>query len=335
MLKVDAIRVVQDPQYAASLSEAHWHALKGDPVWNELVGEYHEMVAPVMTLYAAQLGLALAKPTAAEPADTMPAKSGQFDVIGKHIPRIQGLGVVTSLGQYTQNMRMPGMLHTRTLRSPHPHAKVKKVDIAKAQALPGVVAILHRDNLPREYRDVKFGSGPPDRYLFNEEVFEVGSPIAMVAAENEHIADQAVHMIEVEYEPLPAVLDMMEGTRASTVKQWDNKENGTIVAVTPPLVRGNPDTARADTTVEGVLTKSTEQHLALEMTNSLMYWDQDRLIVYYTNQHAHGTRAGFSQALKIPANRIRVIQPGYVGSGYGYRSGIDLAVKNSRPGPRF
>jgi CO/xanthine dehydrogenase Mo-binding subunit len=65
--------------------------------------------------------------------------------------------------------------------------------------------------------------------------------------------------------------------------------------------------------------------MALELTNSLMYWDQDRLIVYYTNQHAHGSRSGLSQALKIPANRVRVIQPGYMGSGYGYRSGIDLA----------
>ena len=99
--------------------------------------------------------------------------------------------------------------------------------------------------------------------------------------------------------------------------------------MTPPLVRGNPDAARADTTIEAVLTKSTEQHLALELTNSLMYWDQDRLIVYYTNQHAHGSRAGLSQALKIPANRVRVIQPGYMGSGYGYRSGIDLGEVHS------
>ena len=56
-----------------------------------------------------------------------------------------------------------------------------------------------------------------------------------------------------------------------------------------------------------------------------MYWDQNRLVAYYTNQHAHGSRSGLSQALKIPVNRVRVIQPGYMGSGYGYRSGIDLA----------
>jgi len=330
MLKVDALRVVQDPQYAASLTEAHWHALAGDPFWSELVGEYHEMVAPVLAQYAAQLGMVTARPALAEAvADVSEAKSAQFQVIGRRIPRVQGLGVVTSLGQYTENMRMPGMLHTRTLRSPHPHAKVKNVDTRKAEALPGVVAILHRGNLPPEYRDVKLGSGPPDRYLFNEEVFEVGSPIAVVAAESEHIADHAVHLIEVDYEPLPATLDMMEGTQSSTVKQWDNKENGTIIAKTPPLVRGNPDGARADTTVEAVLTKSTEQHMALEVSNSLMYWDQDRLIVYYTSQHAHGVRAGLAQALKLPANRIRSIQSGYMGSGYGYRSGVDLAEVHS------
>ena len=322
MLKVDAVRVVQDPAYAASLTDAHWHTLAGDPTWNELVGEFGEMVAPVLSLYAAKLGIPA--PQEVRSPQPAPAQPEQFQVIGKRVPRLHGLGIVTNLGQYTQNMRMPGMLHTRTLRSPHPHARVKTVDTKKAEKLAGVVAVLHRGNLPAEYRDVKLGSGPPDRFLFNEEVFEIGSPIAVVAAENEHIADEAIHLIEVEYEVLPAMLDMMEGTRPSALKQWDNKENGTIIALTPPLVRGNPDAARADTTIEEVLTKSTEQHMALELTNSLMYWDQDRLIAYYTNQHAHGSRAGLSQALKIPANRVRVIQTGYMGSGYGYRSGIDL-----------
>ncbi len=322
VLKVDALRVVQDPAYAASLTDAHWQALANDPTWNELVGEFHEMVAPVLELYAQNLGLPA--PQEVRSAPPAAAASEQFQVIGKRVPRLHGLGIVTNLGQYTQNMRMPGMLHTRTLRSPHPHAKIKSVNTQKAEGMAGVVAVLHRGNLPQEYRDVKLGSSPPDRYLFSEEVFEIGAPIAVVAAENEHIADEAIHRIEVQYEVLPATLDMMEGSRSSALKQWDNKENGTIIAVTPPLVRGNPDAARADTVIEAVLTKSTEQHMALELTNSLMYWDQDRLMVYYTNQHAHGSRAGLSQALKLPANRVRVIQTGYMGSGYGYRSGIDL-----------
>ncbi|MBI4463650.1 MAG: xanthine dehydrogenase family protein molybdopterin-binding subunit [Acidobacteria bacterium] len=322
-LKVDALRVVQDPAYAASLTDSHWRVLALDPTWNELVGEFHEMVEPVLTLYAAQLGMPAPQTVAA--ARPTPALPEQFQVIGKRVPRVQGLGVVTNLGQYTQNMRMPGMLHTRTLRSPHPHAKVKSVNTRKAEEMAGVVAVLHRGNLPEEYRDVTLGSGPPDRFLFNEEVFEIGASIAVVAAENEHIADEAVRRIEVEYEILPATLDMMEGTRSSTPQQWENKENGTIIAVTPPLVRGNPDAAPADTVIEAVLTKSTEQHLALELTNSLMYWDHDRLIVYYTNQHAHGVRARLSQVLKLAANRIRVIHTGYLGSGYGYRGSIDPA----------
>lgn len=323
VVRLDALRVVQDAAYAASLTDVEWHALAQDPIWHEMVGEFAEMVAPVLARYGDRLGVGTAAQVT-PPAPPQPGPGG-FEVIGKRVPRIHGLGVVTSMGQYVENMTMPGMLHTRTLRSPHPHARVKSVDTSKAEALPGVVAVLHRGNLPPEYRETKLGSGPPDRFLFNEEVFEVGSPIAVVAAESEHVADQATRLIEVQYEILPAALDMMEGTKASTAKQWDNKQQGTIIDVSPPLVRGNPDGTTADVTLTAVLTKSTEQHVALELTNSLMYWDQDRLIAYYTNQHAHGSRAGLSQALRIPQNRVRVIQPGYMGSGYGYRSGIDLA----------
>ncbi|MBI4445968.1 MAG: xanthine dehydrogenase family protein molybdopterin-binding subunit [Acidobacteria bacterium] len=323
MLKVDVLRVVQDPEYADSLTEAHWHALAADPAWDELVGEFAELVAPVLARYGTKLGIPPPRP--AIPSTPAQENPEEFRVLGKRVPRLHGLGVVTHLGQYTQNIRMPGMLYTRTLRSSVPHARIKRVDTKKAEEVRGVVAVLHRGNLPEEYRGVKLGSGPPERFLFNEEVFEVGAPIAVVAAESEHIADEAIQRIEVEYEVLLPTLDMMEGVRPSTPKQWDNKENGTIVAVTPPLLRGDPAAAQADVTIEAVLTKSTEQHLALELTNSLMYWDQDRLVVYYTTQHAHGCRAGLSQALKIPANRVRVIQTGYMGSGYGYRSGADLA----------
>lgn len=321
--RIDALRVAQDSAYAASLSDDDWRALALDPTWDELVGEFHELVAPVIARYGAKLGIPAPRPVSPAPqAAAAPRES--FSVVGQRVPRLHGLGIVTNLGQYTENMRMPGMLHTRTLRSPHPHARIARVDTSKAEALTGVVAVLHRGNLPAEYRDVRMGSSPPDRFLFNEEVFEVGAPIAVVAAENEHVADHAARLIDVEYEVLPAVFDAMEGARPSALKQWENTRDGTILNVTPPLVRGNPDGARADTTIEAVLTRATEQHNALELTNSLMYWDQDRLIVHYTNQHAHGSRAGLSRALKLPANRVRVVQNGYMGSGYGYRSGIDL-----------
>ena len=109
---------------------------------------------------------------------------------------------------------MPGTLYTRTLRSPHPHASVKSIDVSKAEQFPGVHAVLHRGNLPDLYKDVKLGSGPPDRGLFDQEVFEVGAPVAIVAADSEHIADEAIRMIEVQYEILPAVAGLPRGDEA-------------------------------------------------------------------------------------------------------------------------
>ncbi|HEX9141728.1 MAG TPA: xanthine dehydrogenase family protein molybdopterin-binding subunit [Gaiellaceae bacterium] len=321
MAHIEAVRVVQDPAYAASLSDADWYNLSQDPAWQEMVGEQSETVAPIIAAYGHKLpggGREGSTPT------EIPVNRA-FKILGTDIARIQGYGIVTNQGTYTENLRMAGMLFMRTLRSKYPHAKIKSIDTAAAEKMPGVHKILHRGNLPEEYKDVFLGSAQPTRFLFSEEVFEVGSPIAVIAADSEHIADEAMRAINVEYEVLPAVLDMLEAMKSSTPKQFTSTLDGTTIAVTAPLVRGNPDTAKADKVIDLVAHKSVEQHVALEITNSLSYWDGDKLNVTYTNQHAHGTRSGLSQALKLPLNKVRVFQTGYLGSGYGYRSGIDLS----------
>jgi len=320
MAQIEAVRVVQDAAYAASLSDQDWYALAQDPAWQEMVSEQAEMVAGVIAKYGNKLpgGGQTSAPT------EIPVFR-PFNVIGTDIARIQGYGIVTNQGQYTENLRMPGMLFMRTLRSRYPHAKIKSIDTTAAEKIPGVRKILHRGNLPEEYKDVFLGSALPTRFLFNEEVFEVGSPIAVIAADSEHIGDEAIRAIKVEYEVLPAALDMIEAMKSSTPKQFTSNLDGTTIAVTAPLVRGDPTTAKADVVVDVVAKKSTEQHVALELTNSLSYWDGDKLNMTYTNQHGHGTRSGLSQALKIPQNKVRVLQTGYLGSGYGYRSGIDLS----------
>jgi xanthine dehydrogenase molybdenum-binding subunit len=120
----------------------------------------------------------------------------------------------------------------------------------------------------------------------------------------------------------------MEAMKSTTPRQFDSKLDGLILGVTPPLVRGNPDT-KGDVNVDVIANKSVENHLALELTNSITWWDNDKLVMYYTNQWAHGIRSGLSQALKIPQNKVRVVQPGYVGSGYGFRSNVELAEVHS------
>ncbi|TMB94212.1 MAG: xanthine dehydrogenase family protein molybdopterin-binding subunit [Chloroflexi bacterium] len=319
MAHIEAVRVVQDPAYAASLSDADWRDLANSPEWDQMIGEQAEAVAPILAMYASKL------PGGGRQVEAEIPVQRPFKILGTDIARIQGYGIVTSQGTYTENLKMPGMLFMRTLRSKYPHAKITKIDTSKAEKLPGVVKILHRGNLPEEYKDVFLGSAQPTRFIFSEEVFEVGAPIAAIAADSEHIADEAMRQIDVTYEVLPAVLDLQEAMKSSTAKQFQSNLDGTTIAVTAPLVRGDPNNAKADKVVDASLHKSVEQHVALEITNSLSFWDGDKLNVTYTNQHAHGTRSGLSQALKLPQNKVRVFQTGYLGSGYGYRSGIDLS----------
>jgi xanthine dehydrogenase YagR molybdenum-binding subunit len=210
----------------------------------------------------------------------------------------------------------------KALRSPHPHAKVKAIDSAAAESMPGVVAVLHRFNTPRQYLDIKLGAGPPDRFLFAEEVFMAGVTVAIVGAESDEIADAAIRTIKVDYEVLPSVLDFLEGARAGTPKQFDNKLDGTISNIATPLLRGQGDAAlgSADVVVEEVAIKPIEAQTALELTNSVMWWDGDRLTAYNTNQGPFGYRASLAAAFNIPLNQVRWLNTGYMGSGYGFRA---------------
>src|SRR4051812_42160223 len=230
MAHIEAVRVVQDPAYAASLSDSDWRDLANDATWNEMIGEQSELVAPILAQYASKLpggGREGSTPT------EIPANR-PFKILGTDIARIQGYGIVTNQGTYTENLRMPGMLFMRTLRSKYPHAKIKSIDTKDAEKIPGVRKILHRGNLPEEYKDVFLGSAQPTRFIFSEEIFEVGAPIAVIAADSEHIGDEAMRAINVEYEVLPAALDMLEAMKSSTPKQFQSNLDGTTIAVTAP-----------------------------------------------------------------------------------------------------
>jgi CO/xanthine dehydrogenase Mo-binding subunit len=290
------------------------------PEWHIMAAENADLLAPVVARFSDKMSLA----AQAQTTPPRPIPEGPFQIIGKPAPRIHGFGHVTGAGQYSEHLSQPGMLFMKSLGSPHPHARIKRIDTSKAEAFPGVVAVLHRGNLPDLYKDVRIGSGPPNRYLFSEEIFEVGAPIAVVAAASDHIADEATRLIDVDYEVLPAVLDHIEAMKPSTPKQWDNKLDGTILDITPPKVRGNPDQgfAESDVVIENVTTRSTEHHAALEPTTVIAKWDygsdgRDHVTVVGTFRHAHGARNTFSQALKLNQSQVRVITPGYVGASYG------------------
>lgn len=317
--KVDVLQAVMDEKYAAQITQEQWNVLSQDPAWRDLATEVPELTAPLYARFGLQpSGNPAVNPTLA--ADT-------FNVVGKRLPRTHGIGVVTSVGKFSQHIITENMVFMKVLGSKHPHAKVLKVDTSKAEKLPGVVSIMHRGNMPKEYADVTLGAGPPARFIFGEEVYQVGAPVAAVVAETEHIADEAMRMIEVQYQVLPAVFDMIDATKSNTAKQWDSKLDGTTLAIAQPFVRGNGDQGltQGDVVVQSVSNRGFEDHVALELGNSISWWDNNKLNHIGTVRHPHGRRASLAQWLKIPQNQVRIISPGYLGSSYGSKRDPDWA----------
>lgn len=247
------------------------------------------------------------------PSSLMPHTS---EVLGRRVPRIHGRSQVTDEGAYVSLLSLPDMVFVRSLRSPYPRARVRRIDAAGAEALPGVVRVLHAFNLPEPYRSITI-EGPPPRRLLNEEVIQVGMPVAMVAAESEHVAEDALALIEVEYEVLEPALDFL--TAANAAKQWDNPLPGTIRNVMAPIVIGEPERAlsEADVVVESVATTPYEQHLPLELRTGLYAWDGDSLVTWQTTHRTFDVRRELAKWLSLPEGQVRVIQTGFMGSSYG------------------
>ena len=316
--QLDVFNILNDPAYAGTLTQDEWASLANNAEWTHMLEEYGDVVN-------ASVGHLMPVAQAAVPAPNLGAQQTQFKYVGTRPPRVHGLGVVSNVGWYTQNLNRGQQLFMVTLRSPHPHARIRSIDSSDAEKFPGVTTVIHRFNLPREYQRIKLGSGPPDRLLFPEEVFMVGTPVALVLADSQDIGDEAMRLIKVEYEILPAAVNFLDASKPGAPKQWDNQLDGTIVGVSKPFQRGDQNAYNsAEVKIDHVATKPVEQQVALEMTNSITWWENERLNQIYTSQGAHSVRAALASALRLPMSSVRVQQQGYVGSGYGYRGSIDL-----------
>ncbi len=309
---VDVSRTLHDEQYASKLTSEQWDELARNPMLLDITSDEPELLAA--------LNAKMGKTTPAGNGSPNPTLAvGDFAVLGKDTARVHGIGVVGGTGRYMEHMAVPNMVHMKLLRSPHPHAKVVKIDASKAEKFPGVIAVIHRGNAPKEYLDSNTSGGPPALLIFPEEVYQVGTPIAIVVAAEDHIADQAMHMIEVQYQVLPAVTDFLEAMRPTTAKQWDNKLDGTILAKPTPFVRGDGDKGltQADVVVESTTYHPYYQHVALEPSCAISWWENNALVHYRTSRHAHADRRQLAQILKVTERAVRVITPGYMGSSYG------------------
>ena len=137
-----------------------------------------------------------------------------FSIIGKSIAMVDAAGKTTGAGKYTDDLSLPGMLVGKILHSPYPHAQIKHIDTSRAKALEGVVAVVTGADAPNQYGILPVGHD--ETALAVDKVRYIGDNVACVAAISEEIAEQALELIDVEYEPLPAYFDPEESMKAES-----------------------------------------------------------------------------------------------------------------------
>ncbi len=244
-------------------------------------------------------------------------------VIGKRLPKVDGAGKVTGRTQYADDLSLPGMLHARILRSDRPHARIISVDTTRAARLPGVHAVLTGADLP-----VRYGILPvsqDERALALDKVRFVGDPVAAVAAVDERIADEALRLIDVEYEDLPAVLSIQDALAPPDdgAKIHERSERGNIQR-SAAFEFGPVDEGfrAADVIRDDVFFFAGNTHLAMEPHCTLAEaTPEGRVTVWSSTQVPHYLHRALARVLELPAERVRVIAPP-VGGGFGGKSDI-------------
>ncbi len=239
-----------------------------------------------------------------------------FSIVGQSIPRVEGFDKVTGRAEFTDDIDLHGMVYAKVYCSPVAHGKIKKVDISKAEKYPGVLAVITGDECPKKYsvNDLL----PTETALAVDKVRYFGEGISAVAAISEQIASEAVELIEVEIEELPAVVTAQE-----SAEQTDNlihQEYPNNTNHTAEQIFGDVDDAlvRADVVVEETFYTSMVNGGFLEPQSAVADYDpgKKKMTVYNCNQLAHMLQHTVAKTIDMPLDDIRVIIPN-VGGGFG------------------
>ena len=241
----------------------------------------------------------------------------EFTVIGRPLPKIDAWAKVVGETRYADDLVMARMAHGKLLRSIHPHALIKLIDTSRTRALPGVYAVITGADLPR----VKFGILPvsqDEEALCNERVRMVGDAVAAVAAQDEETAEAACRLIEVEYEPLPALMSIEESLGHPEVRIHEYGD-GPNVHKNVALQFGDVEAAfaRADLVREDVFFYEGNTHLPMEQHAAVAQWGADgKLTLWSSTQTPHYVHRLLAKILDVPPAHIRVIATP-VGGGFG------------------
>jgi len=250
-------------------------------------------------------------------------------VLGKPLPRNEDARLLTGQALFTDDVHLAGMVHIAFLRSPYAHARILRIDVGRARQRPGVVAVYTADDLGAYWSPGPLLVSPPpiERLVFNartqvplakDKVRHAGEPLAVVVAESRYIAEDAVGDIEVDYEPLPAVVDLEKALLPDSAHVHDDLESNLAAHVIQE--RGNYEEAkrRAHLVLRRRLTYDHGAAAALENRGLVADWDarQARLTVWDTTQAPIPIRNGLAARLGLSEHQVRVIAP-FVGGGFG------------------
>src|SRR5262245_2582147 len=253
-------------------------------------------------------------------------------LVGTNVAMVGGRAKVTGAINYAPDLAWPRMLYAKALRSRHPHAKLIRVDASKAEKYPGVAAVVTHADLS----GLNFNFGPvvdDQPIVATDRVRHVGEVIALVAAESRQIAEEALELIEVEYQELPAVFDLFEAakpgapvlhaerqeTNAGIHRDEFNFQVGGNVCSVYHVEDGDikKGVADSDEICENTYTLPPVQHGHIEPHAATAYWEAGgKLVIHSATQNPSGVQEQLAQIFKLPENQVRVIVPP-LGGGYG------------------
>ena len=238
-------------------------------------------------------------------------------VIGKSVKRRDLPEKLTGNAKYTADIKLPGMLHGKILRSVYPFAHINSIDSSKTLKLPGVASILTPFDVP-------LGNVALDMSILDTTVRFVGDEVAAVAATDEDIAQEAIELLDVNYSPLPFVLNAEEALKLDAPKVH---ETGNLIGGEPiVLMRGDVEEGfrNCDYIFDETFTTPAHSGSALEPRAVIAMWEDDFLTIWKCSRGVHSDRKNISNALSMDPNKIRVIGP-HLGGGFGNKDESRLA----------
>jgi CO/xanthine dehydrogenase Mo-binding subunit len=234
--------------------------------------------------------------------------------VGHSVPRVDGIEKVTGKAKFVADLVIPGMLQGKILRSSYPHARILSIDRSKAEALPGVAAVLTAEDIGDL---VPTYNGRP--VIAMNKVRYVGEPVAAVAAVDLAIAEEAASLIEVRYEELPAVVGT-ETARAAGAPLIHEDRNDNICSH-ESVERGDvrEGFAESDLVVEDQFAFPMVYHYAMEPHAVIAHWNDEGVTLWSSAQHPFQVRNDIAKIFHVPVARVRMIIS-YLGGGYGSKS---------------